>query len=128
MYNDLRKNIRKILLENIQYVEKRVKASEGLKKSSEDWVKDINNKGQNINISIANDSSDFAKTSFMLEMLMYAYAQGNNNEFTLPYSGDVIVVNTKNIEMGISVFLHPSHDIKKFAHFISGGNFVITPE
>lgn len=128
----LRKLIRKTLLkehiikENLDYVRKYISDSDFVKKAAESWADEINSKGDGIFFSFANDSLDFKKTSYMLEILMYAIAMQKDGKFTLPTIGKTISVNPEKIAKGIMIYLFPSHDLQRFASFISGGGFSIT--
>ena len=126
----VRKLVRKVLLkeyiisENLDYVRKYIGDSEPIKTSAESWAKQINDSPDSIKFNFSNDSLDFKKTSYMLEILMYAIAQGG--EFTFPATQLKIQVNPDNIARGIMMYMFPSYDYDKFAKFISGGDFRIT--
>lgn len=126
----VRKLVRKVLLkeyiisENLDYVRKYIGDSEPIKTSAESWAKQINDSPDSIKFNFSNDSLDFKKTSYMLEILMYAIAQGG--EFTFPTTQLKIQVNPDNIARGIMMYMFPSYNYDKFAKFISGGDFKIT--
>jgi len=131
----LRKLIRKTLLENflikenLKYVEDHAGNSESVKAGAEEWAIGINNRGKNINFNFTKDSSDFNKTSYMLEILMYAIAFQNEGKFTFPTINVTVTVNPTNIAEGLSTFFFPSFNLTKFAYFISkGGDFSITAD
>ena len=132
----LRKLIRKSILnnyitnldENLEYVEKYTGNSDAIKQGAENWAEEINAKGNRVSFNFTNDSLDFKKTSYMLEILMYAIAKQENGSFTLPATNKTISVNPSKISDGIKTFLFPSFSLKKFAAFITGGNFSITAE
>lgn len=132
----LRKLIRKVILENyitnldenLDYVGKYVGNSDAIKQSAEHWAEEINVKGDRLSFNFTNDSLDFKKTSYMLEILMYAIAKQENGTFTFPTTNVTITVNPTKIADGIKTFLFPSFSLKKFAAFITGGDFSITAE
>lgn len=126
----LRKIIKEALVknytisENLEYVKKYVGDSQQIKSAAESWAKQINNSPDTIKFNFSNDSTDFKRTSYMLEILMYAIAQGG--EFVFPTTQEKIQVNPNNIARGIMLYMFPSYDYNKFAKFISGGDFKIT--
>ena len=131
---NVRQVIRKILLkeyilnENLEYVKKYINNSESVKATAETWAEKINRNGDSITFSFANDSTDFYKTSYMLEILMYAIATSVDGKFTLPTINKTIDVNPDKIARGIMVYMFPTHDLNKFAKLITGGGFKITAD
>jgi hypothetical protein len=129
---DLKKAIRKEILnnflikENLQYVKKYISNSNSVKTTAEEWAFLINEKGENIRFNFTSDVLDFKRTSYMLEILMYAILNQNEGDFLLPTTNKTIKVNQSQIEKGIKTFLFPSYDLNKFASLISGGDFIIT--
>lgn len=110
--------------ENIDYVRKYIHDSEDIKAIAENWAKQINDSPETIKFNFSSDSIDFKKTSYMLEILIYAIASGN--KFLLPTINKEINVNVNNIAKGIMMYMFPSYNYDKFAKFISGNGFTIT--
>lgn len=115
----------KIIKENLEYVKKHIGTSDGIMNNAEMWAENINNSGANTRYNFSKDTTDFKRTSYMLEMLAYILIAESSGEktFTFPTTNKIININRNNIEKGIGTFFYPSHNLQKFAMLINMGGY-----